>query len=397
MRPQSDPLEGVAPTVQPFRAWQVLAIGMVVGLMAGMLTYVLQVSIDPDIARQPIGQFRWVVLYNILSWTSWFALVPLVWRLSTLVRISRERWVFPVAFHLAGSIVFAAGHSLLAGTIQYWLLVVSGQPSSPLSPITWGSRVSRVYLYNFEWEVLLYWGIVGMTHALAFHSELQWRALRESRLQARLVEARLESLQRQLHPHFVFNTLNAVATLLHRDPAAAESMIVRLGELLRAVFRSDVQQEVPLARELALTEQYLDIQRLRFGTRLRFDVNLPPEAETALVPVLILQPLVENAIKHGFAGTTEGGVIRLTGEHIGDQLVLTVADTGRGLDGREPSAVVEGVGLSNTRARLEHLYPGRHGLEIDAPPGGGFSVTLRLPWRTADQAPEIAEILDIPA
>src|SRR5207344_3009589 len=161
-----------------------------------------------------------------------------------------------------------------------------------------------------EWQFLLYWGIVAAHHALRASRELRRREVSEARLEARLVESQLESLQRQLNPHFFFNALNTLTGLVHRDPHGAESMLVRLGDLLRAVFRSQVQQEVPLSRELTLLEQYLDIQRVRFGGQLRAVLEVGEQAGDVLVPVLILQPLAENAIKHGFSGRPEGGTPR---------------------------------------------------------------------------------------
>ncbi len=246
-------------------------------------------------------------------------------------------------------------------------------------------------------EGAAHWGVIGVNHAILFANEVRQREVNEARLEARLVEARLDALQRQLHPHFVFNTLHAIAALLHRDASAAESMLVRLGDLLRAVFRSQAQQEVTLARELELTEQYLDIQRVRFGASLRTEVDVPVAVRQSLVPVLLLQPLVENAIKHGFAQNSDGGTIRLTARQAQDELVLTIADNGRGPSADDRQDLNEGVGLSNTRARLEHLYPGHHSISVSAAPGGGFAVTVRLPWRGMAGRGPLADILDIPA
>jgi LytS/YehU family sensor histidine kinase len=171
-------------------------------------------------------------------------------------------------------------------------------------------------------------------------------------------------------------------------------MLVRLGDLLRAVFRSQVQQEVPLARELTLLEQYLDIQRIRFGGQLHAEFDIAPGARDVLVPVLLLQPLAENAIKHGFSGRADGGTIRVSARRAGERLELTVIDDGVGRAGGGSPA--EGVGLSNTRGRLAHLYPGQHTVTAAPFPQGGFGVTLTIPWRAAE-ASELADPLDIPA
>ena len=218
------------------------------------------------------------------------------------MRIRRERFVRPTLFHLAASLVLAALVCVISGFEQYGVMAASGITQAAGQPLTPAFNLKRVFLYTFEWKVLLYWGVVGVHHAIYYAHALGDRELREARLEARLVEARLDALQRQLHPHFVFNTLHAIAGVLHRDPDAAESMLVRLGDLLRAVFRSHSQQEVSLGREIELTQQYLDIQRMRFGAGLRVELDVPGHLRDTSVPVLVLQPLVENAIKHGFAG-----------------------------------------------------------------------------------------------
>jgi sensor histidine kinase YesM len=242
--------------------------------------------------------------------------------------------------------------------------------------------------------VLIYGGVIATSHVIRFNRTLQDQELRHSRLEARLVAAQLESLQRQLQPHFLFNTLHAIASLVHRDPDTAEAMIVRLGDLLRAVFRSDVLQEVPLVQEIELLEQYLDIQRMRFGAGLRTEFDVHDDVALVPVPVLLLQPLVENAIKHGFPGPVREGVIRVSAERDGDRVAIRVADNGRGLDGRDPRALVEGVGLRNTRARLEHLYPDSHTLTCEVPGDGGFAVRITLPHH---EPGESAASLKVPA
>jgi two-component system LytT family sensor kinase len=378
----------------PVRFWRLLALGPIVGVASGTLSYILQAWLNPRIVLEPIGQYVWVVLYNILAWTSWLVLIPIIWQLASRMPISSARKVVPLGFHAAASIVMAALHCAVGAGLKLWVLRVSGQPDHADRILSFPSLFTWHLLYAFEWEVLLYWGVLAANHAIRASRELRRRELHEARLEARLVEARLESLQRQLHPHFVFNTLNAIANLLHRDPSRAESMLVRLGDLLRAVFRSQAQQEVPLGRELDLLQHYLEIQRVRFGGTLTCEIDVPPAADCALVPVLVLQPLVENAVKHGFAGRG-GGVIRVSARRAGDRLELTVTDNGRGAPAVH-GATQEGVGLANTRARLEHLYPGRNHLRISTPASGGFVVALSLPWQVTPAALD-PQALDIPA
>ena len=374
-----------------------LAAGPIVGVLSGTLSYWLQYWIDPTIVTRPIGQYVWVVLYNVLAWTSWLLFIPLTWRLASAVRIRRERFVQLTLFHAAASLVLAAVVCCVTGYEQYLVMKSSGITMVGGQPLTPSFNLKRVFLFTFEWKVLLYWGIIGVHHAIYYAHALGDRELREARLEARLVEARLDALQRQLHPQFVFNTLHAIAGVLHRKPDVAESMLVRLGDLLRAVFRSHAQQEVSLTREIELTQQYLDIQRMRFGDGLRVEVDVPAHLGDTPVPVLVLQPLVENAIKHGFAGRTDGGSIRIAARDRDDRVEITVSDTGRGAP---PDAVIrarDGVGITNTRARLEHLYPGRHALTISASASGGFAVTLSVPAIACAPDEELAEVLDVPA
>jgi len=370
--------------------WLILPAGIAIGLGSGTFSYLVQRWINPEVVNYPMGQYVWVVTFNICSWTGWLAIVPIVLWLSRTIRFTRETAVAATVIHVLAALSLTTAHCVFAGTVRWAVFHASGQPALGPTSGQWLSAVKIVALYSFEWEVLLYGGLVAMQHAIRSHRELQERAVSESRLEARLIEAQLESLQRQLQPHFLFNTLHAVAGLVHRDPDAAENMIVRLGDLLRAVFRSNVQQEVSLARELDLLDQYLHIQRLRFGTGLRTSVDVAPDVRDARVPVLLLQPLVENAIKHGFSRRAEGGLVQVRAFKAGDRVTITIVDNGRGVGSVELRDLNEGVGLSNTRARLEHLYGDAHSITFDAPSAGGFAVTIGLPYFAAP-AEEIPE------
>jgi hypothetical protein len=379
------------------RWWWILPIGITAGLLSGTFAYFIQWWISPSVVERPLGQYFWVAGYNVLAWTTLAALVPAALWLARAVPFVRGRILLASVVHVAGAIAFSLAQCLIAGTLRYWLIHVSGQAALTPALGLWTNAVTRVLLFGFEWQVLLYGGIVAASQVVRLCQELQTRQLHESRLEARLVEARLQALQRQLQPHFLFNTLHAVAGLVRRDADAAEAMIVRLGDLLRVVFRADLQQEVPLARELTLTSQYIEIQRVRFGESLRIAIDVPPEARAVPVPVLLLQPLVENAIKHGFAGRPEGGTIRISGRRAGDRLELRVADDGRGVGLEAVRELNEGVGLSNTRARLEHLYRDRYAMHFDAQPGHGFSIALQLPWTEPAESDTAVDRLDIPA
>jgi LytS/YehU family sensor histidine kinase len=210
-------------------------------------------------------------------------------------------------------------------------------------------------------------------------------------LRVRLAASRLDSLKQQLQPHFLFNALNAISALVDSDPRGAQRMISGLGELIRVSLDGGGEQEVPLARELAVLDHYVSIQRIRFEDRLQVVTEADETLCDALVPALILQPLVENAIKHGLAQRAEPTRIDVRATREGDAVILSVADDGPGLEGRPVSSIVERVGVGNARARLAYLYGRRHGFTIDSPVEGGFTVRIRIPYRTSRELDGAAE------
>jgi LytS/YehU family sensor histidine kinase len=252
-------------------------------------------------------------------------------------------------------------------------MIVSGQRAwSGGQPVLWSELVKRVFLFNLEWEFLLYWGVVVGVRAWVLHHAVQERELAASRLRAQLAEAELDAMQEQLQPHFVHNALHAISALMFRDVNAADDMIERLGRFLRATMEKNSRRLVTLEEELELAGDYLDIQQVRFGSELRLETHVPEDLRSVQVPPLLLQPLVENAVKHGFADS-RGGTIRVQARRSGARVVVSVDDSGRGLAGAE--GVREGIGLRITRARLQRLYPDSR-LEIGASLLGGTRVVL---------------------
>jgi signal transduction histidine kinase len=374
--------ESATPAARDFRLrpWLILPLGLGVGLLSGTYSYLLQRWMTNGVVHVPIGEYGWVVSFNLIVWTWWFALITGALWVVRHLRITRANAWRSVPAHVLLALTFGALNGLVVGGVRHWVFWLAGfLDMAEGSRMTLLGSIQRELLNTFESQVLIYGGVVAMSHVIQFNRALQDRELQHSRLQARLVEAQLAALQRQLQPHFLFNTLHAIASLVHRDPDVAEAMIVRLGDLLRAVFRSDVRQEVALAQELRLVEQYLDIQRMRFGGGLHTTIDVAADVADVPVPVLLLQPLVENAIKHGFPGPSREGEIRVSAARIDGRVQITVSDNGQGLSGRSLRDVTEGVGLRNTRARLEHLYPGTHTVSVEAPAAGGFAVTITLP------------------
>jgi len=225
------------------------------------------------------------------------------------------------------------------------------------------------------------------TYVTWWHEALARRYNAESRererLQGRLAASRLDTLKQQLQPHFLFNALNAITALVETDTDAAQRMITGLGELIRVSLDAGGDQEVPLSREIAILTHYAAIQRVRFEDRLTLQMHIADDVGSALVPALILQPLVENAIKHGIGERATPALVEVRAWREGDALALSVCDDGPGLAGRPVSSIVEHVGVGNARARLRYLYGARATFTIDSPPAGGFTVRMRIPYHTS--------------
>jgi signal transduction histidine kinase len=318
---------------------------------------------------------------NLSYWWLWALLLPGVVWLARRFRIERPTWKRSAVVLVAGLFVFVGIHTVLGVTARVGILTLAGQ-----NPIWWRQFQSSVF-WNFDWGMMTYWTIVGVSHAIDFHRESQDRALKAAQLETRLAEAQLQALQRQLHPHFLFNTLHAISALMHRDTEAADAMLARLSDLLRLTLDRIGVQEVPLRDELEFIDKYLEIERTRFGDRLQVSTAIDPATLDAAVPTLLLQPLVENAIRHGIAPKIGGGRVDISAHRAGGTLVLKVRDSGVGLSAAKRSALTTGVGLSNTRSRLEHLYRDAFTFEFSDAPGGGLIVTIVLPFIAAADMP----------
>jgi two-component system, LytTR family, sensor kinase len=231
-------------------------------------------------------------------------------------------------------------------------------------------------------HAVMYALIVLGYHAWLYNRHLRERDRLEAELEAQLTRARLDALRMQVNPHFLFNSLNTIAALVHEQPDAADRMITRLGELLRASLDNTEDHEISLQRELSMVERYLEIERARFGDRLHVEFRTEDGVGDALVPALVLQPLVENAVRHGVEAREAGARILVIAERAGPELQLTVRDNGPGLTDAAPASRRNGIGLSNTRARLAHLYGAQSGLELIPAPGGGLEARVRIPFHT---------------
>ncbi len=249
-------------------------------------------------------------------------------------------------------------------------------------PFPMGPPAAWIILNMSTLQLPTFWAVLGMAHALVFYRRAKDRERRGIELEARLNQSRLQTLRMQINPHFLFNTLNSISSLVYDQPRTADEMIGSLSGLLRLTLNTSHRQEVTLREELDFLGQYLFIEQTRFGDRLKVEQDIEPAALDAIVPNLILQPLVENAFKHGIEAQLGPGVIRIQARRAGEALLLEIADNGRGPSGTAGGRVAEGVGLTNTRARLRGLYREQATLEYGPGPQGGFRVAVQIPWRT---------------
>jgi two-component system, LytTR family, sensor kinase len=243
-------------------------------------------------------------------------------------------------------------------------------------PITMDMVVTAIYS-NFDYGILIYWVLLLVDHAVLYYQKFREGELIALRLESQLVSAQLQALKMQLHPHFLFNTLHSISALIHKDIDAADRMIARLGDFLRLTLDNVSTQEVTLEKELQFLTGYLEIERIRFHDRLKINFEIDPNTLDLYVPNLILQPIVENAIRHGIAPRNEPGELWIQSSLVGSSLQLRVRDNGHGLkEGDQPKH--EGIGISNTRSRMQQLYGDQARLEF-ANVRGGFTVILQLP------------------
>lgn len=316
------------------------------------------------------------------DWYVWALLsLPIVW-FARRFPLHRRQWPRLLVIHAAASLVVCIAYVLVRAAV--------GQLQNPLLGMTTTFRgtVEQLFLKNTLLNLIIYWIIVSVSHAFDYYRKFRDREVQAAELERRLAEARLMALQMQLNPHFLFNTLHTISALVHRDPDEAEEMIARLSGLLRLALENTDANEVPLREELEFLRRYLEIEQTRFGPRLEVRRDVAPEALEARVPNLLLQPLVENAIRHGIERNAGAGLIEIRARREGDTLRVDVSDNGAGTTTGQ--VIRPGVGLANTRARLEHLYgPAQH-FRLIRRPAGGLRVSVSLPFRAAGAPPASA-------
>jgi two-component sensor histidine kinase len=345
--------------VLPILLWLALSL---VTTSQGVLTY---------LATGGQVQVMTVLLINLALWLPWAVLSPVVLAAARKWPVVGMGWPRRISAHIGLNLLLTVVAALLYRALRvalglpvrgnYALLIVSGLNTS----------------------LLVYWGLVAIAHAIAYYRRGQERDRVAAETARQLTQARLDALRTQIHPHFLFNTLHTIASRIREDPRGAQDMLGALGDMLRVNLASSGAHETSLREELAMIERYLAIQRVRLGERLRVEQRIDPASYEMAVPVLVLQPLVENAIEHGIAQRLSGGTLRIESSLTGSQLTLTVSDDGG--DGADAGAGETDwhVGLTNTRERLRTLYGGRQSFQAVRSEGGVFQVTLSIPAREA--------------
>lgn len=353
------------------RSWRrvalVFGVWCAVALIAASQYYIATRSMGHEVA------WTEVLVWEGPVWMFWaFATFPAMW-LADRFPIQRRGLGPSLAVH---TVVGAALALLYVLALMTWNQNISPYPieDRSLSELFWLYVRAR-----FTIAFLIYWSIIGISHAWTNHLRYRQRELEATRLREQLAQARLQALKMQLHPHFLFNALHAASSLMDEDVKAARRMLARLSELLRATIDADAEaEEIPLAQELEFLEGYLEIEKVRFRERLRVDFDVDEAALGVRVPPFLLQPLVENAIRHGVAPRADGGRVTIRATRTDGAVRLVVEDDGPGLG---PAAVegAGGIGLRNTRQRLQELYGDAHGFTLGGGSKGGVKVTIDLP------------------
>jgi two-component system, LytTR family, sensor kinase len=333
---------------------------------------VFQSYMQARLAGQPA---RWQdLVFQGAEWLFLGALTPITYVLAKRFPFRRSHWLRTLAVHIGGALALCFGWASLGLLLGILLQRYPAHGPLPRAYVSW-------ILTSIPWSVFLYFTMLGCVYAVTYFLEARQREAQQARLAAQLAEARLAALRMQLHPHFLFNSLNAIAVLVRDQKTRdASRMLELLGGLLRQVLQGEKRQEITLEEELRFVEQYLAIEQVRFSDRLQVQWSIDPEMRAALVPEFILQPLVENAVRHGVAKRSEAGTIEVAARRSEGDLVLSVRDDGPGYSPEDAEA---GVGLANTRERLETLFGDAGRLELLRAESGGTLATVRLPLRQA--------------
>jgi two-component system, LytTR family, sensor kinase len=324
--------------------------------------------------------WQWILSSYLIDFYLWGAASFFIFRLSQRFPIEREHIAGRLMLHLSFSFVFSFV-VLAVSILAMWFLGYSNK--TEFSTLNNFFRETIFHPYLLHQGLLIYWGTLMASHAFEYYRQLQEGRLRTAELASQLSQAQFSALKMQIHPHFLFNTLNSIAALLHKDVEAADRMIARLSDFFRLTLKSSNEPAVTLGEELEFLRNYLEIEKIRFQDSLQVKIEIEPDVLEAQVPNLILQPLVENAIRHGVAKRTSAGLLKIQARHERDRLLIEIDDNGPGLKSKDGTKVNYGVGLENTRARLDRSYDGDFYFDIaEKQDDEGTIVKIDIPFVT---------------
>jgi len=361
---------------EPLRARLLFTVATVLALSSTIQSWRLQSLSGENTWALTLKLMAQLMVLNSVYWYVPALLAPTIVAITRRYRLGHTPWTTTLGVHLASAFGFSVIHTSAMLVTRAALFPFGGRV---VDTVNWSSYLQRQYIMQLDWMLATYFSLVGLGHAIAYWREAEERALNAERLQTRLAEAQLQALQRQLQPHFLFNTLHTISSLMRSDVEAADVMIDRLSDLLRMSLRSNAQ-EVSLKQEIEILQSYLAIEETRFRDRLSVAIDVDPAVLDARVPHLLLQPLVENAVRHGIAPRARPGRVGIRAVRSGGQLHIEVRDSGDGLPPDRLIAMNDGVGLGNTRARLAHLYGAAQSFSFANLAGGGFQVTVSIPF-----------------
>jgi anti-sigma regulatory factor (Ser/Thr protein kinase) len=354
----------------------IVAVWAVLGVIYAAPIYI-------EVRAEQHGHMAWRIFsWGILTWLAWAPLTPAIVWLARQYSLVGEAWKRNLIVHLPAFLFFSVLHSAVATAVTLWIKPFDNMGDSPKT--FWPRFVSRVP-GSFGSDLLIYGGVVGIFYAIDYYRKYREREFQASRLEAQLAQAQLDSLRMQLHPHFLFNTLNSIVGLVRDNKnGAAVNMLVGLSDLLRHTLEYSSRHEVELREEINFIKLYLSIQEIRFSDRLRIELDIDPRTTKALVPNLILQPLTENALRHGIARSANSGLVGISSAVTNGHLRLTVYDEGAGLPDDWQLKGSAGIGLANTIARLQQLYDDDQQFDIRNRDGGGVEVVIVMPFKTSE-------------
>jgi two-component system, LytTR family, sensor kinase len=339
-----------------------------------------------DLSRGHTGTFARHALEESTGAYSVLVLLPLIFLFARYYLFACKGWIRRVAWHIVGAAVFSLLHTTLMALSRQLLSPLLGQ-----GPYDYGIMTYR-YPMEFSKDFMAYTVIVLLCYSFERYRLAQAQQLAAAELQTKLAQAQLENLRLQLQPHFLFNTLNTISSVMYEDVRAADAMITQLSDLLRLTLHASRSHEIPLSEELEIARLYLDLMQKRFENKLRVSYAVDPSLNDSLVPQLILQPLLENSLRHGMKSGSTAMEISVAAQRENGSLILRVTDNGSGLRETDPSRVFgRGLGLSNIRDRLLQLYGERQKFSIANQPSGGAEVTLRVPLHSSTHSGPVSE------